>query len=171
MNKIRKKNKIIGIFLFLIYLILLGYLLFFSEAMGRAGTSTVHSYNLELFKEIKRFFIYRDRLGIWAFVLNVIGNVVAFIPFGFFRPIVGRRKHSFLRTVFQGSLFSVIIEVIQFKSNVGSLDVDDVFLNTLGCMLGYFLFLISYTAYGRIGKYRLNRRLSEAKREKEGQNV
>lgn len=152
MNKIKRKNKIIGMLLFIIYLILLIYFLFFAEAFGRADSGTLHSYNLEPFKEIRRFYIYRDKLGYSAFVINVFGNILAFVPFGFFRPLIGRRRHSFTRTVFQGFVITFFIEVLQLISNVGSFDVDDIFLNTLGCIMGYILFLVFYMIYDRRGK-------------------
>ncbi len=147
MNRIRKRNKIIGFILFVIYLIFLGYFLFFSEAFGRDAGSALHGYNWELFKEIRRFYLYREQLGMDAFLINVFGNVLAFVPFGFFRPIIGRRKHSLYRTVLQGFMFSLAIEFVQIRLNVGSFDVDDIFLNTLGCVLGYILFVLFYRAY------------------------
>lgn len=42
--------------------------------------------NLVPFKEIKRFIIYYRQIGINAVILNLAGNVVAFMPFGFFLP-------------------------------------------------------------------------------------
>lgn len=150
MNKIKKTNKIIGIVLFLIYLLFLAYFMFFSEELGRKAGQNIHSYNFELFKEIKRFYIYRNKLGYSSFFLNIIGNIVAFIPFGFFRPIIGIRKHSLLRTVSQGFAFSSILEFLQILTLVGSFDVDDIFLNTVGCFLGYILFLIFYNKHKNI---------------------
>ncbi len=135
--------------LFLIYLILLVYFLFFSEALGRDINNNLPRYNIYLFKEIRRFYIYRKKLGFYAFSLNIFGNILAFIPFGIFRPIIGIRKHSFLRTCFQGLLFSFFIELTQLRFKVGCFDVDDIFLNTLGCILGYTIFLIFYKTYAK----------------------
>ena len=41
-------------------------------------------YNLQLFKEIKRFIKYREYIGFEGFVVNIVGNVLAFSPYGFF---------------------------------------------------------------------------------------
>lgn len=152
MNQIRRRNKIIGMLLFIIYLILLSYFLFFAESFGRDTSSSLHSYNLELFKEIRRFYIYRQKLGMSAFLINIFGNILAFLPFGFFRPIIGRRRHSFIRTLIQGFLFSLIIEIIQISLNVGSFDVDDIFLNTVGCIIGYILFVLFYMICDKRGR-------------------
>ena len=75
MNQIRRRNKIIGMLLFIIYLILLSYFLFFAESFGRDTSNSLHSYNLELFKEIRRFYIYRQKLGMSAFLINIFGNI------------------------------------------------------------------------------------------------
>ena len=62
----------------------------FSDGFGRAP-HVEYAYNLVLFKEIKRFYIYRDIVGTEAFLLNTAGNVVCFMPFGFFLPIISPR--------------------------------------------------------------------------------
>ena len=67
-----------GFVLLILYLVLLTYYLFFAEAMGRTpGSREDYSYNLILFKEIRRFIMHRDILGYKAVVLNIFGNVVA----------------------------------------------------------------------------------------------
>ena len=147
MNQIRRRNKIIGMLLFIIYLILLSYFLFFAESFGRDTSNSLHSYNLELFKEIRRFYIYRQKLGMSAFLINIFGNIFVFV-----RPIIGRRRHSFIRTLIQGFLFSLIIEIIQISLNVGSFDVDDIFLNTVGCIIGYILFVLFYMICDKRGR-------------------
>ena len=141
MNKLDRKFRIIGIVLFLIYLLFLSYVLFFAESFGRSTVVDTHGYNTVPFYEIRRYIDNFDRLGIIS-VINLGGNVLAFMPFGFFRPIIGRRKHSFIRTLVQGCLFSAAVEVTQLVTDVGSFDVDDIILNTSGVILGYIIFLL-----------------------------
>ena len=141
MNKLGTKFRFIGIILFIIYLLILCYLLFFAEAFGRGMAVEVHGYNTIPFVEIKRYINNFDRLGMIT-VLNLGGNILAFMPFGFFRPIIGRRKNAFFRTLIQGCLFSLMVEVIQLLTNVGSFDVDDIILNTFGVFLGYIIFIL-----------------------------
>ena len=143
-NNIRPKHKILGRIYFLAYLIMLVYLLFFAEAFGRTeNPAGSRSNKLVPFKEIWRFYKYRHILGIQAFIINVPGNILAFIPFGFFIPIISKYKRSFIRTAFMGMLFSLSVEIIQFIVNVGSFDIDDIILNTLGCIMGYIMFLLA----------------------------
>ena len=78
---LKEKNKRliikVGWLVFYIYILLLAYFLFFSEHYGR--DLVTQQYNLQLFKEIKRFIRYRDQIGIEGFVVNIFGNVLAFV--------------------------------------------------------------------------------------------
>lgn len=125
---------------FILYLIVLFYFLFFAEGMGRLHTDSEYRYNLTLFREIKRFYVYHEILGWRAFFLNVFGNVLIFMPFGYFIPLLMKQKKNvFFTTLFSFEL-SLCVEIIQLFFKLGSFDVDDIFLNTIGGFLGYLLF-------------------------------
>ncbi len=144
MIKNTTRHQKLGWVLFLLYLALLVYFLFFAEFFGRtdADLRKYPAYNLEPFKEISRFWTYRHRLGMWAFLLNVVGNVVAFMPCGFFLPIVSRRSRRWYNTLLISAGFSLCVELLQLVSKVGSFDVDDILLNTAGGILGYVIYRI-----------------------------
>lgn len=127
---------------FVVYLIMLCYYLFFAELTGRTGSEEYH-YNLVLFKEIKRFIRYREILGTKAVLLNLAGNVVSFIPFGLFLPLLAHRCRKFGYVTMLSFDFSLMVELIQLISKVGSFDVDDLLLNTIGGALGYICFLLA----------------------------
>ena len=131
---------VVGWCLFVVYLMSLAYFLFFAEATGRTFSDRTYQYNLILFHEIRRFIIYRRQLGFAAVVLNLVGNVIAFVPFGVFLPLLVKRTRSFVKTVLLGFEFSLFVEIVQLFGKVGSFDVDDILLNTLGVMGGYLLF-------------------------------
>ncbi len=137
----RKILRICSKVMFGVYIICLTYFLFFAESTGRTFEGRTYHYNLELFKEIGRFIKYRHVLGTKAVLLNLVGNIVAFFPFGFFMPILHPKCRSFLYTVFFSFEFSLIVETIQLISKVGSFDVDDLLLNTIGGALGCLIFL------------------------------
>ena len=132
------RNQKLGWVLFIAYLTLLVYFMFFAESFGRNPDLREYSYNLEPFKEIRRFYKYRKLLGMEAFLLNIAGNVVGFMPCGFFLPIISRRSKKFYNTFLFSFCLSLCIEITQLVFRVGSFDVDDLFLNTLGGMLGVF---------------------------------
>ena len=68
------------------------------------------------------------------------GGVSFFMPFGFFLPIISRRSRKWYNTVMFGFVFSFILETLQLVFMVGSFDVDDMLLNTLGAALGFLSF-------------------------------
>ena len=141
-SKNTKRKKRLYVVLFAAYLILLFYFLFFSEGLGRASTETEYRYNLTLFREIKRFIEYRHVLGYQAVFLNVVGNVIAFMPFGFLLPPLMNYKTNWFVTTIWAFLFSLFVETIQLFFRLGSFDVDDMLLNTIGGLLGYIICIL-----------------------------
>ena len=127
-----------GRVLFLIYLAGLCYFLFFAENYGRIFGQENYRYNLIPFKEIERFWIYRKELGIHSF-FNLAGNILGFMPAGFFIPMLWEERKGFWFTVCVTFEMSLLLEILQLIFRVGSFDVDDLILNTLGGILGYLL--------------------------------
>lgn len=151
MIKNTTKNQKLGWIIFLIYLILLTYFMFFAESFGRnVHEERDYAYNLTLFKEIGRYFKYRSVLGTKIFLLNMAGNVIGFMPCGFFLPVVSRRSRHWYNTVMLSFSLSLCIEVTQLVSKVGSFDVDDMFLNTLGGILGFMAYKIVQKVRGKL---------------------
>ena len=139
----KRKIRIGGACLFVLYLLLLTYFLFFSETFGRSVSDGSYRYNIEPFREIRRFWVHRRTLGADAVWVNLVGNVLAFLPFGLFVPMIAPRLDMPLRVTLLSTEFSLIVELIQLVSKVGSFDVDDIILNTLGGILGYIIWIVS----------------------------
>lgn len=162
MIKNTTRNQKLSWVLFILYLLALTYFLLFAESFGRTGNeNSRYAYNLQLFKEIRRFYIYREQLGIQAMILNIVGNVVAFVPCGFFLPIVSRRAKHWYNTFLLGFLLSLGMEIIQLISKAGSFDVDDLLLNTIGAVLGFLM-------YRLVQNMRIRRRIREREKNKTG---
>ena len=106
--KNRKRLRVLGKILFVLYIGFLFYFLIFSDWYGREGTGEYH-YNLVLFCEIKRFWLYRDVLG-WVSYANLFGNVLIFIPFGFFMPMASRYR-SFYLSCFASCHLLIILQI------------------------------------------------------------
>lgn len=136
----KKKIRILGGFLFFCYLLALIYFLFFAESYGRAPQGREYAYNLYPFREIRRFWVYRERLGVFAVFANLAGNVIGFVPFGMILPVICPKTGTFFRIFLLSLEFSLCVEIIQLIFKVGSFDVDDMILNTLGGVIGYLLF-------------------------------
>jgi len=134
--------QVVGKIFFVLYLAFLIWFLIITDLYGRGDVPGAYRYNIVLFTEIRRFWEYRHSLGFFAMFTNIFGNVLIFIPFGFFMTMASQR-HSFLRPLMLSFGLSLCIEVFQFFSQVGAFDVDDLFLNTIGGVLGYLIFVIA----------------------------
>ena len=135
-----KKERIISITIFVIYIIALGYFLFFAESMGRTTRGDEYHYNLQPLFEIKRIWRSSHILGMKYVILNFAGNVIAFIPFGYLLPKMVKKKPRLFHTVLFSFEFSLLVELTQLISRTGSFDVDDLILNTFGGLIGYILY-------------------------------
>lgn len=131
--------------LFAIYLALLIYVVFI-KAYGdfyRFPSGERH-YNLVLFDSIRSFNKAFNNYSFEVCFLNIYGNILAFMPFGFLFPLISV-KNKFLKTFFLGVVLSAFIEIMQYITNLGILDVDDILLNGIGVFLGFVsLKLISF---------------------------
>jgi len=146
----RKKSKL-NIFLVLVFLVYLAafiYFVFFAEEKGRTNDVHEFCYNLKPLQEIRRYIEYRAMIGIPVVIINLVGNIVAFVPFGFLVPMISPKERR-TGMIFLLSLeLSLVIEVIQLFTYVGSFDVDDLILNTLGGLIGYW----GYKAMRSLGR-------------------
>ncbi len=134
------KNQRRVLVVFLLYLAVLFYLVLFSETYRRGGSlGDGYAYNLEPFKEIRRFCGSIEQLGFRVVFVNLAGNILAFIPFAFLLPVVSEKTGGFFQTVFLTFFLSLCIECAQLVTKVGSFDVDDLILNTAGGLIGYLL--------------------------------
>lgn len=89
---------------------------------------------------------FRD--GDWFYgIVMFFGNLGTFLPLGFFLPLLFRGFGS-KKTFLFGLTFSLGAECCQFFLG-RHCDVDDVILNVLGVMLGYFLCSLLEKLYPR----------------------
>ena len=71
--------------------------------------------------------------------INIIGNIVLLIPIGFLFPFVIRNLNWTLSLVLAVAC-GLAIECTQAILHIGIFDIDDVILNGLGVMLGYWIY-------------------------------
>ncbi|WP_262151116.1 VanZ family protein [Chryseobacterium foetidum] len=136
-----------------LYTIFLLYMMFF--ASGREA-SEVSYLQMRPFITIQHFFT--DDVDSEAFLVNIIGNVFVFSPFGWLGLCV-RRFNSLVPITGFFLVVITIIESIQYISGRGVADIDDVFLNTLGMCIGFILF--KYATWKNIANIRFHFELLE----------
>lgn len=138
------RNTLWAIFAF--YILNLIWLLYFDGTYDRIASKTdFPSYislktNFVPLVTIRRFLtnISNDTYASSA-VFNLVGNIAAFMPLGFFCPLLlppMKKPWIFIPTLL---LILIGVEGLQLLLRVGSCDIDDVILNILGALLVYLL--------------------------------
>lgn len=112
--------------LFIIYIMCLFYVVTFQDVSWSTS-------NFIPFKEI-----FRYDIGSRAFFKNIAGNLIMFIPFGFFASYYLKPKK--VGPIFLlSALLSTVIESTQLL--IGRVfDIDDIILNVVGGLLGYLIY-------------------------------
>lgn len=109
--------------------------------------SNGHGIKLKPFGTI---LVYLKKFPSQTFVANIIGNIILFIPIGFFLPLLWQKWQAFWKIMIVAFLFPVMIETAQLFIPRRFVDIDDVILNALGIMLGYGLYLLIKRAYPKV---------------------
>jgi len=120
------------------YCLLMLWLLFGQRFHGWDG-EPIRRMNLVPFKTISPYLRSLGPGNAHAFI-NLAGNVVMFVPLGFFLPCIFHRLRSFWKTVASAFIIIAAIELIQYFSGLGSLDIDDLILNLPGALIGYLIY-------------------------------
>lgn len=118
------------------------YILCMFQVVTFQDVSTVSANNFVPFREITRY-----AFGSRLFIKNIIGNMIMFVPYGFFSSYFS--KNNRIKTALLLVLTaSVVIESTQLA--IGRIfDVDDILLNVAGGMIGYFIYLV-FDKLGRL---------------------
>ena len=145
---------------FAFYLILLVNFLFFESSFSRGygliflQDSETVSYYLKNFMNIKPFsMIFRYLKGYMigtvslnSFLMNIFGNFILFMPFAFFLPMFYKKQNNFFVFFVTVASMSAMAEVLQVLFMMGTGDVDDLMMNTLGACI---LFGLLHTKIGK----------------------
>ena len=123
-------------------------LLFILYVMCLFEIVTLQDYNYGLSNYIPFKEIFRYEVGSRLFIKNIIGNVLLFLPYGYFASDYLKSK-KILPICFLTMLVSVTIEYVQL--NIGrTFDIDDVILNTIGGIFGYLLYRLIERIKGKL---------------------
>lgn len=137
--------------LFGLYITAMFYLLFF-QRIGRSSSMTylelLHAnLNLIPFQTIRKFLLvlkWGIQRGSYTLLkiaaVNLLGNVLAFVPLGLFLPCFWVKLRSFPRFLGTVAIIVLIVEIIQLFTLLGSCDIDDLILNLPGAALGYGIY-------------------------------
>ena len=119
-----------------VYSALLFYWMLFG--FNRVVLSTYH-FNFIPFATMRRF-LASSRVSNSSRIINLLGNIIVFIPFGLCLPVFFPNKK--LYPVLLTFLFIFLMESLQLVLRRGAFDIDDFILNAVGYGAGYFLYCI-----------------------------
>ena len=112
---------------FILYVLCLYYILTYND-------TSVRGVNFVPFKEM-----FRYTFGSYKFMKNIVGNILLFVPFGFFAShYIDTKKVS--TPVIVALIVSFSAEAIQYYTG-RVFDIDDVILNVFGGFLGFLLYV------------------------------
>ena len=124
------KQRTMMFVLFGVYTLIMMYLLFFQrigiDFSGLTyGEYISSSINLIPFETITNYAkCVRDSSEILSFAfINLSGNIIMFIPLGFFMPMI--------------CIIIISVETIQLLAMLGSCDIDDLLFNIIGATIGF----------------------------------
>lgn len=117
----------------ILLLLFITYILFLFELVTSRDVY-MNGTNLVPFREM-----FRYPVGSENFNRQVIGNILLFMPFGFFATYYTKIK-KISSISFMSILVSLTIEVVQ-KYISRSFDVDDIILNVVGGILGFLVYI------------------------------
>lgn len=90
------------------------------------------------------FYSYKDAwtdfsLTEWR---NIILNILMFVPFGIFLPLLFKIMQKFWKVYLAGLGLTLLIEILQLLLKRGIFEPDDILGNTVGAMIGYGVYCL-----------------------------
>lgn len=131
---------LIWVYIFLIYIYL---------AFSVAGIGSV--WDIGQYGEIIRIeeinLIPFNSEGIRTYILNII----MFMPLGFLLPLIWEKFRNAVKVFYTGLGFSLAIEICQLFNHRAT-DIDDLMMNSLGAVLGYFIWVCVSNLFNSISE-------------------
>lgn len=116
------------------YILFMLYLMFFG--FGRSP----YDFNIvRLVPMVSTAGFIRETIQWKTIVINVFGNIIMFIPFGFLGILIPDLEH-FRKLMFNFISAIIIIESFQYFTRLGVFDIDDIILNTIGVAIGFWIY-------------------------------
>lgn len=134
----RDKKTVILMCIALVYLFIVLDITLIDRSVGQRRKM------LEPFWEISQF-LETKQYTYW--LIQIFGNIFMLLPFGFVLPVIFRKFKSFRLTTGVCLGFSLFIELTQYITGRGLLELDDIMHNTVGGAMGFII-------YEKIAKYR-----------------
>ena len=130
------------LWLFVFYLVMLFSLTIFSRTPLQISSGLAERLNIVNLTPFHETYKLLRHGAVALFWYNVAGNIAWFVPMGALWPALLRGQWKGIKTFFFCLGISFFIETLQLVFAVGVPDVDDLILNVLGGIIGYFAYFI-----------------------------
>lgn len=133
------------ILLFIQYLLILTIAIFLKKGMGVFYDTDdfilyiKNNYNLKPFAIIKYYLLgfSKGTINFSIMFYNIFGNLIIFMPFGFFMYILFDSMKKFKNYFLTMSVIIIFVEFLQILTMTGFMDIDDYILNITGNIIIY----------------------------------
>lgn len=121
--------------LFIIYCILLVWIILFKLSISFNDILGLDkSRNINLIP-----FYYSNDVGFYFHFREVLDNLLVFVPFGIYLKMLNKDNK---KIIVCGFAFSLVLEICQFIFKLGATDITDLITNTLGTIIGVYIYVI-----------------------------
>lgn len=127
-----KFQRNLTIFLSIVYMIILIWLVLFKFEITASNLDHIRTINLIPFHQSV---IVNGKIQL----SEIICNVLVFIPLGIYTGIY-KSNWSFIKKVLVSLILSLIFETLQYLFAIGGSDITDVIANTLGGIIGIYVY-------------------------------
>lgn len=136
-KKLFKGKKEVSLYQSILFVILLGYLflVFAMTGLSRAENFSNTIINLNFLSA------YLNVWYSWSLtpLLLLILNILMLFPLGFLLPLISKKFDSVKNILLVAFTFTIFIELFQLITHRGIFELDDLFHNTIGSIIGYFI--------------------------------
>lgn len=142
----QRQRCITGLSFIAIYFIMVLYATVFSR-------ETFLSYRFDPipFTSYQRYYETDVLLFKWFEIREILTNIIMFVPIGFSLGFVLKKPTCWKEMVI-GFGLSMVIEVLQLLMQRGVCEVNDLIHNTVGCLIGYGIFVLLIGLNVRLSK-------------------
>ena len=109
-------------------------------ASAKHRLATREGINLRPFRTVQNYYKVFGPQGD-LFAINILGNILMFLPWGFGLLFLWKKNRSFFRLLYFSAILPIFIEFSQLFIN-RQVDIDDFVLNFLGGMLGGLIYFL-----------------------------
>ena len=149
--RLRKKGRLDKArFIAFIVLIVWSALVMFFTVLGRRSKPGAYGFNLDLFSSYHGLAVENSS----SMLISTLLNIMMFIPIGITLCVVLNNKHRFVFSFMIVIGFSLLIETGQLILQCGFFELDDLFNNTLGGLIGIIICLTVSLICRMIQKHR-----------------